>query len=316
MTCYPKISDLINGWFGTNINLPIQSFGFFVALAFGVGAWMLVRALRRKERAGLLKPRPEKVVVGAPATPWEIGINALLGGVLAFKLVPAIAQWNTFSNNPQEFLFNGPGSWPAAIIGALLLGGLRWWEKNRQRLAEPEVKTVSVWPHERIGDVVTVAAISGILGARLMVLIENGGWAEFFANPGANFFSGLSIYGGLLLGIPTVILFARSKGIPRRRRLGGGQHRAQAGLALLGTGLALGLQLPQQRQRVVQPYRPRPGCPALHLCGNPLSGGAGLPDADLRDFDGWGDCGHPLVDGAARQGTGGALRDVLCGQRD
>lgn len=214
MTCYPKISDLINDWFGTSINLPIQSFGFFVALAFGVGAWMLVRALRRKEREGVLKPRPEKVVIGAPATPLEIGLNALLGGVLAYKLVPAVTHWTEFSNNPQEFIFGGPGSLPAALIGATLLGGLRWWEKHRQRLAEPEVKTVSVWPHERIGDVVTVAAITGILGARLMVLIENGGWEEFFANPGANFFSGLSIYGGLLLAIPCVVLFARSKGIP------------------------------------------------------------------------------------------------------
>lgn len=214
MTCYPKLSDWINDWFGTSINLPVQTFGFFVALAFAVGGWMLVRALKRKEREGLLQPRPERFVEGAPATPSEILVNAVVGGLLGFKLVPALRYWNEFSDNPQEFLFSGNGSLVGALVGALLLGGLRWWEKRRRQLPEPVVRTVSVWPHERIGDLVTVAAVAGILGARLMVLIENGGWEDFLRNPGANFFSGLSIYGGLLLGIPAVILFARRQGIP------------------------------------------------------------------------------------------------------
>lgn len=214
MTCYPKISDLINDWFGTSIELPIQSFGFFVALAFGVGAWMLVRELRRKEKAGLLTPRTEKVLLGAPATPVELLGNGILGFLLGYKLVPIITQWRAFSEDPQHFLFAANGSLLAGIIGAALLAGLRWWEKKREQLDTPVWKEVQVWPHERIGDIVTVAAIFGILGARIMVLIENGGWEEFFRNPGANFFSGLSIYGGLLLGAPAVLWYARRKGIP------------------------------------------------------------------------------------------------------
>ncbi len=34
---YPRLSDLINDLFGTDIALPIQSYGFFLAMAF-VGA--------------------------------------------------------------------------------------------------------------------------------------------------------------------------------------------------------------------------------------------------------------------------------------
>jgi prolipoprotein diacylglyceryltransferase len=213
MTCYPKISDLINDWLGTNINLPIQSFGFFVAMAFGVGAWMLVRELKRKEKAGLLMPRTERVLIGAPVTPWELLSNALVGFVLGYKLVPIISHWQTFSDDPQHFLFAANGSAVAGIIGALLLGGLKYWEKKREQLDPPVWKETAVWPHERIGDIVTVAAIFGIIGARVMVLIENGGWEEFFINPGANFFSGLSIYGGLLLGAPAVIWYTTRKGI-------------------------------------------------------------------------------------------------------
>ena len=213
MTCYPKISDLINDWFGTSLNLPIQSFGFFVALAFGTGAWLLVRELRRKEQAGLLSPRNERYLIGAPATPVEILINAFIGFLLGYKLVPIITQWQAFSDDPQHFLFAANGSAIAGVIGALVLGGLKWYEKKREQLDTPVWKEAAVWPHERIGDIVTVAAIFGILGARLMVLFENGDWAEFLSNPGANFFSGLSIYGGLLLGGPAVIIYTWRKGI-------------------------------------------------------------------------------------------------------
>ena len=37
---YPRLSDLINDIFGTGIILPVQTYGFFVALAFlGVLLW-------------------------------------------------------------------------------------------------------------------------------------------------------------------------------------------------------------------------------------------------------------------------------------
>ncbi len=213
MTCYPKISDLINDWFGTSINLPIQSFGFFVALAFGAGAWMIVHLLKQKERAGLMPPGTERVLVGAPATPWELLSNAFIGLLIGYKIVPIIGQWSAFAENPQEFLFAPNGSAVAGIIGALAVGGLKWWEKRREQLEKPEWKTFTVWPHQRIGDIVTIAAITGILGARGLSMMEEGGFRDFLRNPGENFFSGLSIYGGLLLGIPSVILYAWRKKI-------------------------------------------------------------------------------------------------------
>jgi len=59
---YPKFSDLINAIFGTHINLPIMSYGFFVATAFLVGAYLLYLELIRKEKEGLIKPTKKKVI--------------------------------------------------------------------------------------------------------------------------------------------------------------------------------------------------------------------------------------------------------------
>ncbi|MFT7589903.1 MAG: phosphatidylglycerol:prolipoprotein diacylglycerol transferase, partial [Limisphaerales bacterium] len=213
MICYPKISDLFNDIFGTNVNWPIQSFGFFVALAFFAGAIMLTRELKRKEKLGLLKPSKQKVTIGEPAKIHELLLNGLIGFIVGYKLVPIITQWGEFSNDPQSFIFAANGSIIAGMIGAALLAFLKYRESEKTKLASPETKEIDVWPHERIADIVTVAAIFGILGARIMVLIENGGWEEFITNPGGNFFSGLSIYGGLLLGGPAVIFYARRKGI-------------------------------------------------------------------------------------------------------
>ena len=213
MTCYPTISDFLQDALGVNIPLPIQTFGFFVAMAFLAGAWMISSQLRQKEKRGLLKGRQLEFTIGLPPNPLHIMMYALIGFALGWKLVPIITQWAEFSQDPQNFIFGKHGSAIGAIIGAGLLALIKWNSDKRAQLPKPETKRVMVMPSDRVGDIVTIGAITGIIGARLMVLLEDGGWQEFFANPGANLFSGLSIYGGLLLGIPCVILYARSKDI-------------------------------------------------------------------------------------------------------
>jgi len=47
---YPRLSDLINDLLGTDITLPIQSYGFFLAMAFVTGTYLLYRELDRKEK--------------------------------------------------------------------------------------------------------------------------------------------------------------------------------------------------------------------------------------------------------------------------
>jgi phosphatidylglycerol:prolipoprotein diacylglycerol transferase len=211
---YPKLSDLINAVFGTHINLPIMSYGFFVALAFLAGAYFLYLELIRKEKEGLIRPTKKKIVVGKPATPAELIISFVVGFLLAFKIAAAITDYRHFANNPQEFLFSGEGSLWAGILFGILYAVYVWYDKNRHKLARPEVKEISVPAHEQTWMLVLLAAVFGIIGAKIFDQLEN--WQAFLADPlGQLFsFSGLTFYGGLIFATVALIWYGETHGIP------------------------------------------------------------------------------------------------------
>mgnify|MGYP000479771659 FL=1 len=73
------------------IDLPglkvINSFGFFVALAFVVGARIMRSEIARKEREGLFTPGQETVTIGAPVSYADVGLQALTGFISGWKFL-------------------------------------------------------------------------------------------------------------------------------------------------------------------------------------------------------------------------------------
>ena len=82
---YPTLSDLIYDLTGVYIANPIKTFGFFMALAFLLGAFILYRLFLEMEREGKLKSIKEKVLTGTPPNIVEVLGNALLGFVVGYK---------------------------------------------------------------------------------------------------------------------------------------------------------------------------------------------------------------------------------------
>lgn len=217
---YPDLSYLFHALFGTapdNAFSVVKTFGLFLILAFLAAAATLRSELKRKEREGLMHAVSEKITIGRAATPFEIGSNALLGFVLGFKLPYIMQHFADFRSDAAGVLFSFKGTFLWGVIGAVALGYLKYREYQRKRLPKPEVKTLAVWPHQRIGDITVVAAISGIIGAKLAAPFESvENIKALLRDPLGQLLSGsgLAIYGGLILAFIVTLWYIRKKKIP------------------------------------------------------------------------------------------------------
>ena len=208
---YYAFSDLF-GWAPSWLQF-VNSFGFFVALSFIAAAVVLTRELMRKEREGILQGREEVVLIGKPAGAGELFLNFILGFILGFKLIGLFMVAPEPGFKVQDFVLSGRGSWLAGLALGLLFAGLKWYEKNKQKLPQPQEKTVRIWPHDRVGDLTIYAFIFGFIGAKIFNSFET--WDDFVKDPmGSLFsFSGLTFYGGLICAALAIWWYARKNGI-------------------------------------------------------------------------------------------------------
>jgi prolipoprotein diacylglyceryl transferase len=197
---YPNLYYAFRDIFGVEWKFLrfVNSFGFFVAIAFIIAAVILSRELRRKSRQGLFQPTEMQVMVGRPATFLDLGLNFLLGFLLGYKILALFIMSSSATDDPQAFIFSTLGSWPAGIGLGLLFAGLKWWDKNKQKLEKPEKRIIRIWPHDRVGEITIMALVFGLIGAKLFDIFEN--WGDFVKHPSDYIFSpkGLTFYGGLI----------------------------------------------------------------------------------------------------------------------
>ncbi|HUR66096.1 MAG TPA: prolipoprotein diacylglyceryl transferase [Chitinophagaceae bacterium] len=208
---YPNLYYAFKDLFGIELNFLrfVNSFGFFVAIAFIVAAILLANELRRKSKQGLLQPTEMQVMVGEPASIAELALNFLLGFILGYKILALFLLKSSATQDPQAFIFSTMGSWPAGIGLGLLFAGLKWWDKNKRKLGKPEKRTVRIWPHDRVGEITIIALVFGLLGAKLFDIFEN--WSGFLKDPASYIFSpsGLTWYGGLICAALGIWWYAR-----------------------------------------------------------------------------------------------------------
>ncbi len=208
---YPNLYYAVKDLFGLDLKFLhfINSFGFFVALAFIGAAMVFTLELKRKERQGFLEAEEETIVVGKIASPGELFTNFILGFLIGYKIIGLFTSNSPLTQNPADFIFSSAGNGWAGLALGLLFAGLKWREKNKQKLQTPEERKIRIWPHDRVGDIVIFAAIFGFLGAKIFNSLET--WDEFIKNPVESLlsFSGLTFYGGLIIAALSIWYYAR-----------------------------------------------------------------------------------------------------------
>jgi len=213
---YPTLYDLVKdltGWGFAPFKI-IQSFGLFVALAFLGAAYTLSMELRRKEKEGKLHPTTQKIMVGVPPKPIDYILSALIGFIVGYKLLDLILNFSVAAQNPQNFIL----SWHGNLLGGIAAATLSVYFKYKETMAEkrdqPELVSITIAPHEQVGTITIIAAIAGIIGAKIFHNLEN--LDDFYADPVGSLtsFSGLTFYGGLIVAAVCVLYYAAKNNIP------------------------------------------------------------------------------------------------------
>lgn len=216
---YPDFQYLLQGLLGTPMPewLGIfKTFGFFVAMSFLLAAWTLTLELKRKERQGLLLPQIKTTTVGKPATTADLIWTFIIGFILGFKVGGIFGHTAEVAPDPMGYLFSPAGNWWVGLLAGALMAYSRYAEKKKQALPEPKQVRQTIWPHQRVGEMVMLAAVGGIAGAKIFNAFET--WEDFIANPIESLLSssGLTFYGGLIVAATVLYYYSRKINIPFR----------------------------------------------------------------------------------------------------
>ncbi|MES2780602.1 MAG: prolipoprotein diacylglyceryl transferase family protein [Bacteroidota bacterium] len=210
---YPTISDLLNDLLGIYIPLPIQTFGFFMGLAFIGAYWATSSELQRKEKNGLLKSFTKTITLYKRATLQDYVIQLVFGALIGYKLLDIVFNYSDLLNDTQGFILSTRGNFIGALLGAGIAYYLLKKEDDKAKQHEPEQKQIQVQPHQLMGNILLIAAVTGLLGAKIFHNLEN--LSDFAQDPiGALLsFSGLTFYGGLIVASYAVLRYTGKNGI-------------------------------------------------------------------------------------------------------
>jgi len=212
---YPNLYYAFKDLFGIELGFlkMFQSFGVFVALSFILASVCFSIELKRKENEGLLKPDTIQVLTGQKPGMMDYFFSILIGFIIGFKIVFIILNFPVFLENTQKAILSLEGNLIGGLLFGFVSGLLKYRDALKVNASVPVMENKIVHPYEHVGSMTTIAAISGLIGAKIFHNLEN--WGDFVKDPvdALLSFSGLTMYGGLIFGSISVVYYAHKNKI-------------------------------------------------------------------------------------------------------
>ena len=202
---FATIGDLLKYLFHIRFNFPIQTFGFFVALAF-FGAYIVFTSeFKRYEANGKIHAFKRKIILGKRASVLDIVINFALGFLFGFKVFGAMFDYGRFVHDPRLYIISAYGNFPMGVLIGSAFALWVYFDKKKHQLAKPQVSEETRHPYQLMGLIVFSVGFFGFIGAKLFDIADH--FDEFLRSPATVFFSsnGFAYYGGLIFGALTYL---------------------------------------------------------------------------------------------------------------
>ena len=173
-------------------------------MAFLIGQYAMKHEFLRLEKLGFLKPITIHHKQNTLTTLIDYIINGGFSYFFGYKIIYVIKNYQLFTENPQIYLFSSQGNILMGLI--CLISTVVYIYKNNQK---KEVQAKSFLPSDLSWNILFVAAGSGIVGAKLFAVFEN--IDLLLKDPVSAIFSlsGLTFYGGLIMGTVCVIIYSK-----------------------------------------------------------------------------------------------------------
>lgn len=215
LRAYATLPEFFNSTFNTDIfpNIPLNTYGFFVAMGFMVAAIFASKELKRRGELGQIHGIPSIEIIGQKPTFKDLIFPFLIWFFVGMKIAGALIHNSKLLTSGQKtvsYLFSTEGFPIYGVIVGAIAAAYTYYKMNKEALKTPIKKNVTIEPEDLIGEIVFVAAIFGVVGASVFEIIQPNSemtLIELFSDP-MNFLSGLTIYGGLAFGIIGVSIYA------------------------------------------------------------------------------------------------------------
>ncbi len=206
---FPKLSDLINHLFGCHIDLPVQTYGFFLAVAFVAAALVFRAELKRKETEGLLKPGKQTIYLDKPIRWFEAIAGIFLSAIIGWKFFGIFLYYRQFATDPQQYILSTKGS-IVALFGIICISIAYHLFKHFSVKKSPhEVFEVVIHPYQYTWNIMVVGIVLVIFGSKLFDVLDNFG--SFLRSPVSSLvsFQGLTFYGGFIITVLGLLVYMR-----------------------------------------------------------------------------------------------------------